>query len=412
MKLRNMQLIRFTFLRNPFVFMFGLYFMLMGCEDTKRYAISSDDTTPPGIPIFIDSKPLPGGARVFFRFPKDEDVLYVEASYTNSSDQIVRSIASYFTDSLDIVGFDRSGEHIIKLCAVDRAGNRSEEINETVTALDPPLQHVANSMQILSSFNAILLKWNNTFTEPIYVEVNLKYLQNGAMLQKKTIFSSLLLNDIQSIEDLVNIDEDKISLDVFVKDKFGNSIPALDTTIVLLSDLVLNKDLWTLPAPGFKMAEVLQTDGNYFGGNMSDLIDGITEENNPNNFFYTKSINPWSVIVDLGEECELSRIVTHQRYSGEQSFSTQGNYYRGNNVLAYNMYIWDAEINAWEFVSRNDIQTPVVKQETDYKIIGDNGDEAFLYPEEPRFSKPTRFFRFEAIKGSYISEITLYGKKL
>ena len=183
------------------VFMIGGGF-LIGCEETKRYEITSDDTTPPGTPVFIDSKPLAGGARVYFRIPVDEDVLMIEASYKNTLGETVRSTVSYFTDSLDVLGFGSEGEHDIDLCAIDRAGNRSTPITETVVSLEPPVVSVAKTIKVLPSFGSLMLKWQNELMQPIYVSTNIRYKENGVEKSYNNIFSSYQLNDKQRVDNL------------------------------------------------------------------------------------------------------------------------------------------------------------------------------------------------------------------
>lgn len=384
--------------------------ILAGCAEGKRYEISMDDNTPPGTPVLIDSKPLPGGARIFYRIPTDEDVLAVEASYLNHAGEPVRFISSYFKDSLDVLGFGKEGEHEIGLCAVDRAGNRSKTITETVTALESPVSMVAGTVQVLPSFGSMMLKWRNVSMEPVYVYVDFSYTQHGVEYSHSNVFTSHQLTDTRTIDGLSLTDNEPVTVDVSVKDKFGNSVSAGNSTVVLLTDEALDKSVWSLPAPGFDLGGYVQANGSKGEGEMSEVIDGITEETVYRNFYQTDAVNPWNIIIDLGRECELSRIVTHQRYSGDYSTSEQGNYYRGNNVLSYEMYVWNGTASAWEYASRNDIKSPVVKHESDYRLLGDAGDQAYLYPDEPRFSIPTRYFLFRAVNGNYISEITLYGK--
>lgn len=412
--IKNRTCSKLTRTSSPVILKFALLLMsiivLAGCEEGKRFAISDDDTIPPNVPIFIYSEPLAGGARVFYRMPDDEDVLFIEVSYLNTAGEVVRFTSSYFSGSLDVRGFNSEGEHQITLCAVDRAGNRSDEIKETVVALEPPFVTTAKSVDVLPSFSSLMLKWDNPYMEPIYVSVELSYMEKGTRRNHNTLFSSFMLNEIQTIDNLMPDQNDSVKVSVSVSDKFGNIEPSKTMSVALLMDEELDKTEWTLPPAGFSLGGVTQADGNMEIGNMDAVVDGITEATKFLNFYLTNEPNPWNIIIDLGSEKELSRIVTHQRYTGEQSGSEQGNYYRGDNVLAYNIYIWDDDQQAWEFVSRNDIQTPVVKQTSDYKLSGDKGDEAFFYPEEPKFSKATRYFRFEAIKGKYISEITLFGK--
>jgi hypothetical protein len=129
-------------------------------------------------------------------------------------------------------------------------------------------------------------------------------------------------------------------------------------------------------------------------------------------------------MIDLGDEYELSRIVTHQRYNDNSNRDgIRQTYYRSENVGIYAMYIWDDVEQAWDSVSMHKIPFPVGKglTEMDYKQAGAAGDMAFLYPDDPKFSKPTRWFRYQALYGfnsnytntncNCLSEITLYGRK-
>jgi len=145
------------------------------------------------------------------------------------------------------------------------------------------------------------------------------------------------------------------------------------------------------------------------GNNLGTLIDGEIDVTLPGNFFITTDETPWNIIIDLGSRYEISRIVTHQRRSGMSG--DQGDLYRGDNVLAYNLYGWNEMNMTWERWSRRDIRPPVVRDPSEYVTMGIAGDMSFIYPELPQFSQPTRWFRLEALNGKYISEISLYGRK-
>jgi hypothetical protein len=382
--------------------------IFFSCEESKRFEINGDDKTPPGAPVFIASEPLSGGARIFYQPPADEDLLFVEVSYINTSGKEVRFISSLFADSLDVLGFGSAGEHTVTLCAVDRAGNRSKTITQTVVSLEPAVVSVAKSIRVQPSFSSIFVKWENLLQQNIYVFVDYSFSQSGDNYGNTGVFASYN-SETRSIDSLKLYNNEPVSVKVTVKDKYDNSAPSIDTVIVLLTDKVMEKSLWSLPAPGFAMGGVTQTNGNQNGGDMNKAIDGMTENDDPRNFYLTTEANPWNIIIDLGEQQELSQIVTYQCHSYTDD-SERGAFYRGNNVLSYNMYIWDEATQAWEFVSRHDIPIPIVKQESDYVTLGNAGDKVFLYPDEPKFSKPTRYFRFEALNGKYISEITLLGK--
>jgi hypothetical protein len=129
-------------------------------------------------------------------------------------------------------------------------------------------------------------------------------------------------------------------------------------------------------------------------------------------------------MIDLGGEYELSRVVTHQRHRSNTGFEIKGMYYIDTNVGVYNMYISDEDETGtitWDSISRNKIVFPAGLTEMEYKQLGMAGDMAYFYPDDPQFTKPTRWFRYEALFGfgsNYtstntisLSEITLYAKK-
>ena len=383
-----------------------LIILLSACEEAKRFEISADDTTPPGRPVFIDSEPLRGGARVFFRAPDDEDALCVEASYISAAGKNVRYAASIFADFLDVYGFDSEGEHTIELCAVDLSGNRSASVRETVIALEPPVVTVAKSVQVLSSFAAMLLKWTDSWQEPVYVSVDFSYIQNGARHNATTVFATTQ-TETRAIEGFELYNDELLSVKVHVKDKYDNIVLAKDTTIVLLVDNVIGKATWSFPNEGTAVYGITQASGL----NMNMVVDGIVEIDVPGNYFITTQNNPWNIIIDLGDRYEISRIVTHQRWSTFTTQDPRGLLYQGDNVLAYNLYGWDDTSMTWEeWWLRRDLILPVVIDPSEYEAMARAGDMNFIYPEEPRFTKPVRWFRFEAITGKSISEITLYGR--
>lgn len=384
---------------------FAAPLLLLGsCEESKRYEISGGDGTPPGMPIFLESEPLPGGARIFFQPPADKDVLYIEASYTNINGKMMRFAASFSAGSVDVLGFDREGEHTVDICAVDRSGNRSASFSETVRAFEPIATTVAKTVEVLPSFSSMLVKWKNEDEEPLYVWVDIAYTQDGVPHRYSAAFNTYQ-TETRSIDSLKLTNGELVSVWVSVGDKYGNVVAAKETEIVLLVDEVLPKDNWSIPVQGTMMGGIVQADGL----RLYSIIDGLYDINGEN-FFFALQSNPWNVIIDLGEEYEISRVVTHQRWTGyDVPSALQGNLYRGDNVMTANVYRWDGMY--WYLLSQRRISTPAVKSNAEYTLRGKAGDMTYVFPDEPQFSRATRYFRFEAVNGKYLSEITLYGRK-
>ncbi|GGH08960.1 DUF4959 domain-containing protein [Sphingobacterium alkalisoli] len=406
--------------------------LLFSCEELERFKPNSDDSNPPGKVTLKTYKALFGGARFFYTLPDDEDLMSIEAVYTNPKGKAFTFAASYFVDSLDVYGFPSSEEYTVQLFAVDRAGNRSEALDVPVIPLEPAFSRVANSMEVKPGFSSFFLDWTNELKQNINVYVDFTFNQDGATRTLTSVFSSNLEEDRRFVNDLFLPPTEKVAVKVRVEDMYGNITETIDKgSISLFEDNKIEKSEWMLPNANDSVGGVPMVFGNALEGRNRYVIDDIIDRGDNLNFMHTGSRGktgrtadgnmPWNFIIDLGGYYELSRIITVQRHSGGLANIARGQYYRDENVGMYNMYIWDDATSSWEFVSQSKIIVPQGLTELEFVKKGEAGDMAYMYPDEPAYTKPTRWFRYEAVKsfnGNYtledancLSEITLYGKK-
>src|SRR3546814_6230863 len=128
--------------------------LVTGVQTCALPISNSDDSTPPGKVTDVTYEPLYGGALFFYTPPGDEDLLGIEAVYTNANNQSFTFSASYFADSLEVYGFADTSEYTMQLSAVDRAGNRSEVVNVPVTPPEPATTRVAASIVVKPRFSS------------------------------------------------------------------------------------------------------------------------------------------------------------------------------------------------------------------------------------------------------------------
>ncbi len=416
---------------NYICFSLGLM-SVFSCKETDRFKPNSDDSTPPGKVELREYKALYGGARFFYNLPDDEDLMSIEAVYTSTNGKPFTFSASYFVDSLDVYGFPSTNEYTVELFAVDRAGNRSEPLAVKVQPLEPAFTRVAQSIEVKPGFSSFFLDWTNELEQNINVYVDFSFTQNGQTREFTTVFSSNLAEDRRFINDLFLSPQEKVDVKVRVEDIYGNTTePIAKGQLSLYEDIKIAKDTWVLPNPNDTIGGVPMVFGNGLEGRNRYVIDDEIDRGDNLNFMHTNSRGrtgriadgnmPWNFIIDLGAYYELSRIVTVQRHSGGLANISRGQYYRNENVGMYNMYIWDDATNSWEFVSQHKIIVPLGLSELEFVRVGEAGDMAYMYPDDPKYTKRTRWFRYEAIKsfnGNYtledancLSEITLYGRK-
>lgn len=416
---------------NPLVFVFLMGFVF-SCKEKDRFNINIDDSTPPGPVVLKHYKSLYGGARFYYSLPNDEDLLLVEAEYTNSKGKTFKFNSSYFVDSLDVYGLPDTETHAINLYAVDRAGNRSKPLKVDIEPLEPAYQRVARSLEVRPGFGSFFVDWQNELKQDINVYVDFEFTDNTGARKVTTIFSSKADTDRRFIYDLADVSGNKVNVNIRVEDRYGNiSSSIAKGEVVLLRDDLIPKKLWALPNPNDSIGGVPMVFGNDKEGRTRYVMDDIINKGEDFNFMHTGGRGrtgvladknmPWNIMIDLGDYYELSRVVTHQRRYGAASLGIQGQYYRAENVGSYNMYYWDEDVKDWVHINYHKIPIPILPSELDFVKAGQAGDMAYMYPDYPTFTKKTRWFRYEAVSdfmsnytgtaANALSEITLYGRK-
>ncbi|MDR2424374.1 MAG: DUF4959 domain-containing protein [Prevotellaceae bacterium] len=427
--------------------LFALLMIAFACAEEKRFDINVDDSIPPGMPTIKKAyRALHGGARLYYNPPADEDVLSIDVEYANpNTKKTVRYSASYLTDSIDIYGLPDTVDYKLNLFAVDRAGNKSESTEITVRPLESALSQVRKSMVVKGGFDALFVTWADTLERPINVIVDYAFTLNGAQRSLRTVFSSKERENRRYITDLALEPTSPVKVQARVSDEFGNvTEPVEFGNLFVLKDVLVpkfdaNKNaLWKLPVSGEYApagSDVSQVFGSGMEGLLSRVIDGEIDERENLNFLvaspYSDPFPPnnyppyyWNVLIDLGDYYELSRIRTHQRHTAGGDAVDNGkraNYYRSSNVGQYRMYRWDDTENRWDTLSMHRIPIPVGElAEIDWYRLGRAGDMAYMYPNDPKYTKPTRWFRYEGMANfdqnysggaGCLSEITLYSKK-
>jgi hypothetical protein len=409
------------------------------CSEENRYDINSDDKIPPSAPVISRYEALNGAVRVFYTPPTDTDVISIDAQYTRKSDgKVFRFSTSYFTNSIFITGLADTVTYDIEMYAVDRAGNHSSTIVYPVRPLESAILKVKQSMIIKGGFDAIFAKWTNELLESVDVFIDYSFTMDNTQRSLTRVFTSSSKDNRYYITDLAIPPDSPVTVKFRASDIYGNTTEySQDTTINVLKDIEVPKldpdrtPYWVLPeANTIPLADegsiIRQVFGNTADGDLKRVIDGLIDMNESLNYMMTEATHPWSLIIDLRKEYRLSRIITHQRHTAPGTDFTEvgrGGYYRQGNIGRYRMYRWDKEAHQWELISYHKIEMPQgTLSELEWNKLGRAGDMAYMYPDDPDYTKPTRWFRYEALSGftdnyapgsgGSLSEITLYCKEI
>jgi hypothetical protein len=392
--------------------------------------MSSDDNVPPAPPANLRATALNGGIRIHYTIPKDEDLMSIEAKCGENTFAV-----SFYTDSIDVKGLYELKEYAVEVYAVDKAGNKSQSEIISGTPLESAISKISQTFNVLPGFNGFVINWENELKEAVNVFVEYEFMQEGMKRELLTIFSSNDSLGFAIVGDLILKSSEQVKVKISAGDNFHNRTETIDKgSLTLLYDEEINhfdangKNLWTYPVPFEEPpfgGGVVQAWGDEADGRTEFFIDGIIDDA-PNTYNYTyisKDANKfedyWNFMIDLGDYYELSRVVIHPRHSAD--IGKRGDYFTGNDVGIFAAYIWDEDAGAWSELGVYKNLLPAGNlSDLQWYRLGKAGHMHYIYPYDPKFTKPARWFRFEcrhSFESNYtagpppcLSELRLFSK--
>lgn len=393
---------------------FTLIFLTIGflssCdEDEKRPLV--DDTTPPGPVSNIEVDNLPGGARISYTLPSDNDVLYVEASFQNADGKINNWKSSVYNNSIEVAGFPDTVNYTVVVNAVDQSENKSEPVNVDIQPTTPPITLIAESIKINPDFGGIGISWVNDNQADIAVIVEAEN-EVGELEQVDIRYSSQKEDNFA----VRGFDTIPRTFSVFVRDRYDNLSNKISTTLKPLFEQNLDKNLMNplkLPhdAPdawGWVMTNMFNDN---IGGAGFHTPQGWTDDNptdeytDPNRHFFT---------FDLGVTAQLSRFKFWQRQGTWLYYHGNPRYFEVWGAAELNQ---DGSFDGWtKLIENGEVPKPsglpLGQVSNDDVELGGRGHE-YIFPLD---APPVRYIRFVNLQnwsGSrflHIMEMDFWGE--
>ncbi|MGM9474848.1 DUF5000 domain-containing lipoprotein [Pedobacter sp. GSP4] len=144
------------------IFPLAVILLAWGCkEDLGLTKPFSDDKIKPGIVANLAVVNKPGAARITYKIPNDNDLLYIKAVYEIRPGVSREVKASYSNDSLIVDGFGAAKPYEVKLYAVDKAENASDPVTITVNPLKPPFVNTLEQLVLANDFGGVSVGFSN-----------------------------------------------------------------------------------------------------------------------------------------------------------------------------------------------------------------------------------------------------------
>ena len=145
---------------------------LVSCKKAEsNIAITSTDMTKPSVVTNVNVENLDGAAKITYRLPNSENLLYVLAKYNINDNRVRETKASYYTDTITVDGFAKAKEYEVTLYAVSRANVMSDPVVVKVNPRTPNYLKINSELEITPDFGGASFFGLNKNRAPIAVHL-------------------------------------------------------------------------------------------------------------------------------------------------------------------------------------------------------------------------------------------------
>ncbi|OQB29050.1 MAG: hypothetical protein BWY08_02171 [Bacteroidetes bacterium ADurb.Bin174] len=386
---------------------------VVSCKDYDRLPFN-DDIAPAQV-TNIQSESLPGGAKITYSIPDDENLLYVKAVYTLADGSVQETKSSFYKNYLLLEGFADTIEYTANVYSVSRGEKMSEPVQVTFKPLTSPIQLAFKTLEVKKTFGGVSVAFENPY------EANLRF----------TVLTKDSLGEIVPADAYYTKRKDgrfavrgyepkETWFGVSISDRWNNRTDTLSGLYTPIFEQQLDKSLFKeLKLPG-------DTHEGHISSALANLWNDLYGPNQRtgNHIFHTKpgtGLPQWFTF-DMGVTALLSRIKVHHRYGD----AYDGSYTGGDPKI---FEIWGSENpdtdGGWEnwvllktchSIKPSGSPDGVLTQE-DVQFAGVDGEE-FEFPEPGGEDEipPVRYIRIKTLTvwgmldHMYIAELTLYGE--
>ncbi len=288
-------------MKKIYLYLSGAILILLGVFGCAKVDVNAPKTTgkkPDPVTQYTVTS-MYGAAKIKFRMPEAEDLLYVKAAYKLSSGKSYVAKSSLYKDYLVVEGFEKEGSYEVTLYAVAKGEVESDPTDITVDVLTPPYILARNSVAVEPTFGGVFTKLINEVEADFSVYL-LDKNEKGEWTDKYIHYT----NSAQPNFAVRGYDTIPREFGVFVKDQWGNISDTLITTIQPMFEE-------PIPTAGWKkyLLPGDQTDPHpsYPTWVFEGMWDGT---HNDTRFFHTAPVLPlWpsTFTIDLGLTAILSR---------------------------------------------------------------------------------------------------------
>lgn len=244
--------------------------------------------------VTVESRP--GGAKLRYQVPDNEDLLYVKAVYEFPKGNFREVRASMYVDTLIIEGIGNTEVRPVSIYAVSRSEKVSEPVVVDILPETPPVETVAASLEANATFGGLTVFYDNVLRYSIVIEVMKK------VAGEWIIIDSHYTNNNSGLFAVRGQAAEPAEFGIFVRDRWSNRSDTVVSELTPLYEI-------QLPAPTWLNSLASDYNQFYLNNHYGRMFDGITT---PGNYAGTLLSSPASDLpssfsLDFGAPVTFSR---------------------------------------------------------------------------------------------------------
>lgn len=381
--------------------------IFFACTTDKQGPLESNEAIPQQVKV-LNIENLPGASKVYYSLPEDPNILYIRGEYTLSNGQRKTVKASTYTNYVEIEGFGKSEQHLIKLYTVSRSEVNSAPVEVKVHPLPARIYEVFPTLEVSETFGGVHAVFFNESRAELILHTLVKD-NLGKWVNYDRLYSDAPERRY-SVRGLENVPTE---FGFYFSDKWNNSSDTLKRTMTPLYERLIDKSNW-------KNAKLLND--TYIPEFDSWALENLWD-NVPSTIFWGHPSKPENLsmpnwfTIDLGRQYILSRIRVNQ-LNHDNSFMFTGGAPKTFEIWASNNPTTDGDWNTWTYLGSYESVKPSglpvgTLSDEDVRVAKEGEDFDF-----PVSISAYRYLRFKTTKtyGSRLnvalSELTLWGQQV
>ncbi|MDR1090138.1 MAG: DUF4959 domain-containing protein [Prevotella sp.] len=286
--------------------------LLNGCDDIDTHRpFGEDDGKAPGI-VKIDSyEKIPGGVKIKFIAPVDEDLMYIKIKYRLDIGNDMEARASLYSDEISIEGFGNTDSKSLAISAVDRYENEGEPTIVNVVPGTPACVVALDNLDTEATFGGLYIRTVNEKKNFLFLDISTLD-SEGLWYTVHTEYTSV--SDIHF--PVRGFTDEPREFRITIRDIYGNSSETYSTIVTPLYEERLDLTKFrSFVLPGDRAMDVYGPMENLFNGNnrWNEMNLAHSRDFNPNEF-------PVWFTFDMGQLARISRYTYWQRLMSGGAF--------------------------------------------------------------------------------------------